>query len=59
MNEGYGDTVFDVSGNGHHGNIYGAMWTVNTFFGETLSLEPTKNNEFVTENDHIRLFQGL
>jgi len=27
FNEGYGSVVHDVSGNGNHGTIYGAMWT--------------------------------
>ncbi|MEM1631884.1 MAG: LamG domain-containing protein [Thermofilum sp.] len=27
MNEGAGDRVYDLSGNGNHGTIYGATWT--------------------------------
>ncbi|MEM4060312.1 MAG: LamG domain-containing protein [Pyrobaculum sp.] len=27
MNEGAGNTVYDLSGNGNHGTIYGATWT--------------------------------
>jgi len=30
MNEGYGDTVYDLSGNNNHGTIYGASWVWNT-----------------------------
>ena len=28
FNEGSGDTVYDISGNGNHGTIYGATYSV-------------------------------
>ena len=44
MDEGNGDTVYDKSGNGNNGDIYGAHWT-NGISGNAL--------EFDSENDYI------
>lgn len=42
MNEGGGNTVYDISGNGHHGTITGATWTGGKF-GSALSFDGSNN----------------
>jgi len=39
FNEGEGDTLYDSSGNGHNGEIFGAAWSENGMFGSCLSFD--------------------
>jgi hypothetical protein len=52
FDEGVGDTVSDVIGNGNDGTIYGASWTTEGKFGNALSFD---GNDYVLVSDSSSL----
>jgi parallel beta-helix repeat protein len=51
LNEGSGDTVFDLSGNQYHGTIYGANWSENVVIHDCTDPLATNYNPDATLDD--------
>ena len=50
FDEGSGDTVEDMSGNGNHGTIEGAEWVTNAIFGSALQFDGVDDRVVVPDS---------
>ncbi len=59
FNEGSGNTVADVSGNGNNGTITAATWTTSGKFGNALTFNGTNAQVSVPNASSLRLTNGM